>query len=202
MKVSPRRWRGAIHLLPYFVGDSMKAVRTAARRKRRSRRAVDLNWHITKNGVWVATHWPKPLRHGFHDPLGLIDRDADIWDLTWAEVSRLRAGRNGRIRIHRAETILASALVFGVRVEFEVKDSPAAETVAAWRTLFEIPVVGELVRRGLLQVKTLSDLPGAGARLRACEQAAEAAELDVPTILLRRGPVRRLAARFADYIRG
>lgn len=75
---------------------------------------IDLDLSITKpdphcrhhpdgqpcRGHIVACHWPKPMRRdGFRDPLGLIDPDTPIWDLTLDEALRLVARFGFRIRL-------------------------------------------------------------------------------------------------------
>jgi len=69
--------------------------------------ALDVDLHITSDGVIVAAHDGQPLHYGFFDPLHLIHRDATIAELTWAQVSRLRCRTGWRLyRIHRIEDIL------------------------------------------------------------------------------------------------
>lgn len=97
---------------PKHVENSIRGVRRAKRRRKKS---IDLDLQMTKDGVIVGTHWALPMVHdGFFDPLGKISRHTPISELTWAEVSRLRAVTRGRAyRIHRIEELLAACERYG-----------------------------------------------------------------------------------------
>jgi glycerophosphoryl diester phosphodiesterase len=166
MKRIPSKYNHFVHIDPYYKGNSLRGVRKAAKR-RGSARAIDLDFHVTKDGVWVNTHWGQPLLYGFRDPLGKIKKTAHIADLTWAQVKRLEAGsRKHPYRIQRAEAILALAARLGVRVEIEVKSDRAFNRPEAWATFAAIPAVQALNKRGLLMVKTLDNIGAPYKRLR------------------------------------
>lgn len=197
MRRVPAKWNGFQHLDPYYVGNSIRGVRKAAKRKG-TRRAIDLDWHVTKDNVWVNTHWGQPLLHGFRDPWGKISKTAHISDLTWAQVSRLEAGPRKRpYRINRAEKILALVLQLKIRVEIEVKSDQAFNRAEAWDAFAAIPVVQELNKRGLLQVKTLDNI---GAPYKRLKQAH--AHGFTTIILVRRGiPADKKNAPYINFWR-
>lgn len=114
LRTLARRRIGRIfHLLRPFkhVENSIRGVKRA---KRLGYPAVDIDLQITKDGVIVACHDNQPMLHGFFDPLHRLPRDAKISDLTWAQVSRLRA-RTGLLlyRIRRIEDVLRACARYG-----------------------------------------------------------------------------------------
>lgn len=187
---APRRapgWR-FLHLADYALNDSLAGVRLA---KKLHYGWIDLNFHVTRDGVIVCTHWSQPLRHGWRDPMGQLARDARVWQMTWEEVERLRHGKR---RIYRADQILAYATALGVGVEFEVKPSPLFEDARTWRGL-RLLVDEHHVR---IVVKAINTLGNAGLYLKRAHEAG------FITMVLPRG-TRRISTTwwpFLDYVRG
>lgn len=194
----PRRWRGFQHLTPYHRGNSIRGLQRAVRRGRDS---VDLDFRVTRDGVVVNTHWPRPLAHGFIDPTGKLATHARIEDLTAAQVARLRTRRGG-YRIHTAERILTEAAQRGLKVEFEAKDSHAFTDPGVWADLARLVRVIRTDAGPLpIIVKTLSNRPDpatAGRRLKAAKIAG------FRTMLLPRGrrTMPEVYRRHVDYVRG
>lgn len=191
----PDKWSNFLHATPYYKYDSIQGVEQAA--EMGADRAIDLDWHVTRDGVIVNTHGDKPLESGFYDPLKLVPRDKTVEQMTWQEVQRLRAP--GGYAIQRAETMFALAAKLGVRIEFEAKNSKAFENVKTWQQVRKLAEENGLMARGLIQMKTLSTIPGAPARLAAAHAAG------FTTILLPRGS-RELPGKdywpVTDYVRG
>jgi hypothetical protein len=201
-KTSPGRWASFLHLANYAANDSLRGLTKASRRKDK---AIDLNWHLTRDGVWVNTHWSAPLQHGFRwdktATLGMrrLPKSTPIHKMTWSQVRHLVSTLGG-YRINRVETIAVRAVKLGVRIEFEDKGG-GGRRAHAYRQLAAIPAVKHLQAHGRFQVKTLVQIPGAVRRLRAAKTA------DFTTIvsttnakskrlsLAKYGPV-------ADYVRG
>lgn len=180
--------RRFLHLADYALNDSLAGVRLA---KRLRYRWIDLNFQVTRDGVIVCTHWSQPLKHGWRDPEGKLDRDARVWRMTWEEVGRLRHGAR---RIYRADQILPYAATLGVGVEFEVKASPLFEDARTWQGLRRL--VGEHHVR--VVVKAINTLGNAGLYLKRAHEAG------FTTIVLPRG-TRRISTTwwpFLDYVRG
>lgn len=197
---SPAAWSDFYHVpegTPYHVENSIAGVRLAAHRAGQAK-AIDLDWHVTRDGVVVNTHWSQPLlKDGFTDPEGKIAQDARIEDLTWADVQRLRT-RDGHA-IQRAETMFRLCAELGVRMEFEAKGSAAFEDPALWQSLKVLADDTGLTARGLIQVKTISTTDGAPARLAAAHEAG------FTTIILPRGSralSRQAYGAVTDYVRG
>lgn len=79
----------------YHLFNSIRGIRRAARR---GFKRIDLDLCITRDGVIVVNHWPRPMLHdGFYDPLGQIARRAAVHTLLWRQVRRLRTRRLYRI---------------------------------------------------------------------------------------------------------
>lgn len=189
---APRRapgWR-FLHLADYALNDSLAGVRLA---KKLGYRWIDLNFQVTLDGVIVCTHWSNPLRHGWRDPLGKLDRDTRVWHMTWAEVQRLRHRRSGR-RIYTGLGILRYAARHGVGVEFEVKPSPGFKVSSTWAAIRRVADETELD----IVVKAIHNLGDAGVYLKRAHEAG------FTTIVLPRG-TRRISTSwwpFVDYVRG
>lgn len=113
------------------VENSLRGVRRAARRHE----AIDLDMQITKDNRIVGTHWPRPLlRDGFRDPRRRIGRHARVRDLTWAQVSRLRAGHRPRLyRIQPIERLLYECARRGVVAVLEPKGDPRFTQDWTWQ---------------------------------------------------------------------
>lgn len=167
---APAALASFLHLASYAANDSLRGVRQAARRRGKAR-AIDLNWHLSADLVWVNTHWATPLKHGFTwdatatPAMRRLPASTPVHKLTWEQIRHLIA-KSGRYRINRAETVLALAEHLGVRVEFEDKGG-GGHRREAYRRLFALPSVRRLLARGLFLVKTLVQIPGAAIRLAA-----------------------------------
>jgi len=166
----PDKWSHFLHGTPYYKYDSVQGVKKAAKRKGKSK-AIDLDWHMTKDGVLVNTHWGQPLKYGFHDPKHKIRKNAKIEDLTWAQVKRLRA--HG-YRISRAEEIFNLCAKKGVRMEFEAKASKDFEKPAAWQKVRKLADKYHMRQKGKIQVKTIARPSSHKAAARRLAQARKA----------------------------
>lgn len=121
-----RRWvnrHGIGHVkapTPKHVENSNRGDRRA---KRAGKRSNDLDMQITKDNRIVNTHWARPMmRDGFRDPYGQIKRGRMVRDMTWAEVSRLVAGRRPRrYRIRSIEDALKHCARLGIVAVVEPK---------------------------------------------------------------------------------
>lgn len=170
----PSRWARFAHFKPYYVNDSIAGLDKAVRL---GYNAIDLNFHVTKDGVIVCTHWAQPLKHGFVDPLGKINPNTHIQDLTWREVSRLRAPGDHRIRT--MSRMLKEAKKRGLRVEFEAKNSRAFTDPKTWARVHKVATRHNLS----LQVKVESwvKVPGgAPAVLAAAKEGGIAFRIVLP----------------------
>lgn len=109
----------------YAFENSPAGIAFAAKRGYAS---IDLDMQITKDGIPVATHWSKPLqKDGFYDPLGKINKDAKVSEMTFAEVSRLR-NKDGQSRIYSMETMVSLLKQHGIAGDLEAKDDPRFAT--------------------------------------------------------------------------
>jgi hypothetical protein len=180
------------HILPYHKNNSIVGLNEAVANKKP---AVDLDAHVTKDGVVVCTHWPYPLKQDtFFDPKGRIKKDTPIWELTWAEVARLRTPDD--YRIHRMATMIRLAAARDLRVELEAKDSPGFAKLETWKQL----KVTQKRYSADVQMKTLTSLHGYPERLTAARVAG------FTTILLPRDtkahPVDRSLWPVISLVRG
>lgn len=196
MKPVPLSYRGFYHVpkgTSYHVGNSLRGVRKAGRRKG-SRKAIDLDLHCTKDRALICTHWPRPMRKdGFRAPAPRARKHQwrRVWTLKWAEVKTWRAAPGG-YRISLMPRLLREAAKLGVRVEIEAKTSPQLAQPWPWKRLAN--VVEEC---GVdAQVKVLSTNPHAGPILRHAKAAG------FTTIILPRGKVPKAWAPFIDLHRG
>lgn len=143
LRTATRRWlRGSIfhikaRVAPKHVENSNRGDKRA---KRAGKRGTDLDILITKDGRVVNTHWPRPLlRDGFRDPHGRIAKMARVRDLTWVQVSRLRAGRwPRRYRIRSIEAALAHCAKLGLVAVLEPKGDPRFKSAAVWEHIAEV----------------------------------------------------------------
>jgi len=138
----PRRWfRGLIgHVespVPKHVENSNRGDRRA---KRQGKRGNDLDMLITEDNVIVNTHWPHPMIHdGFRDPYDRINRDTPVRKLTWAEVSRLRAGRRPRLyRIRTMDEALRDCARLGIVAVLEPKGDPRFKQDWPWQRIARV----------------------------------------------------------------
>ena len=138
LRTRARRHIGRIfHLLrPYKHVENSR--RGAKRAKRRGYPSIDWDLQITRDGVIVVCHDGQPLRHGFFDPLRRIHRDARIRDLTWAQVSRLRARTGLRLyRIQRIEPMLKLAHRLRLTAVLEPKNDARFGLDWVWQYIAE-----------------------------------------------------------------
>lgn len=180
--VSPRavpgKWAKFAHLSPYAKNNSVMGL-LAAKKLRYT--AIDLDFQVTKDGVLINTHWGDTRE--FKGPR------RKFADMTWREVSKLRAKKGG-YRIRTAAAMLALAKKHGfTRVEFEAKGSHGFEGPAGVRRFKRVKARAESL--GIdVEVKTLSNIGRSVKRLAAAHEAG------LTTIVLPRG-ARRL--KKADY---
>lgn len=86
--------------------------------------SIDIDMLITKDGVPVATHWAQPMKKDdFYDPLGKLDKDTKVKDMTLAEVMRLR-NKDGQSQIYPVSTMIEHLKKHGIAGDFEAKDDP------------------------------------------------------------------------------
>lgn len=132
-KILRRRF---FHAKDYALNDDLAGVR-AARRLRFL--WIDLNIHVTADRQVVVTHWRRPMKDGgWYDPLGVLDRDTPVDEMTFAQLSRLRHRRRRGARIRRLSTLLRACRRLGIRPELEAKDSPALTEVAVWEAIADL----------------------------------------------------------------
>lgn len=116
------------HRTPYHVENSIRGIRKA---KRAGYAGIDLDLQITKDGVIVNTHWPRPMmRDGFRDPKRKLRRWRTVGSMTWAEVSRLRAP--GGYRINTLDRALAECARVGITAVVEPKGDKRFLNQAVW----------------------------------------------------------------------
>ena len=121
-----RRWvnrHGIGHVkapIPKHVENSDSGDRRA---KRQGKRSNDLDMQITEDNRIVNTHWSRPMvQDGFRDPYGQIPPGRMVRNMTWAEVSRLVAGRfPRRYRIRSIEHALKHCARLGIVAVVEPK---------------------------------------------------------------------------------
>lgn len=137
-----RRWlAGSIFHVSYptpkHVENSSRGDRRA---KRLGKRGNDLDLLITKDGWVINTHWPRPLlKDGFRDPKKRIGKRARVADLTWAQVSRLRAGRwPRRYHIRTVEAALRHCASLGLVAVLEPKGDPRFKSDALWQHIAKV----------------------------------------------------------------
>ncbi len=86
--------------------------------------SIDLDMQITKDGKLVATHWAQPMKKdGFYDPLGKLDKDTKVSEMTFAEVSRLR-NEDGQSQIYPMSEMIKELKKNGIAGDLEAKDDP------------------------------------------------------------------------------
>ena len=121
----PRRRVFHVHHRAYHFEDSQRGILTAIRLLFGW---IDLDCHVTGDGVLVITHWPRPMIHdGFVDPgptenqpWPKVHPRTTVEELTWEQVSRLRTRRR-HYRISRADRLVPIATNRGLNVELEMK---------------------------------------------------------------------------------
>lgn len=109
----------------YAFENSPQGIQFAAKRGYKS---IDLDMQITKDGHMVATHWSQPMKKdGFRDPLGKLDKDTKVSDMTLAEVMRLR-NQDGQSRIYPMSTMIKELKKNGIAGDLEAKSDPRFAT--------------------------------------------------------------------------
>jgi len=104
------KWYHRSGSVPYAFEDSQDGVRYASSH---GYDRIDLDLQLTKDGVVVVSHTPKPLGQdrilaGFYDTAGKItDHNITISELTFAEVSRLK--HKDGYRIYSLEYLIGVA---------------------------------------------------------------------------------------------
>ena len=160
---------------PYHVNNSRRGIRRTAAL---GYNAQDVDALITRDGVPVATHWPRPLRHGFTwAGRGRMPSGVTIAELTLAQVGRLEAGP---YRVRAVDEILQTAGPLDVTVCLELKPDRRWAKPATYAPLIAAADLHDAALVIMSQPRAL----GRGVRyLKAAKQAG------LPTLLLTRGPV-------------
>jgi hypothetical protein len=109
----------------YAFENSPAGIKFAAKNNYAS---IDLDMQITKDGVPVATHWSRPMKKdAFRDPLGKLNKNTKVSDMTLAEVMRLR-NKDGQSRIYPVSTMVELLKKHEIAGDFEAKDDPRFAT--------------------------------------------------------------------------
>jgi hypothetical protein len=194
-KPRAEKFPGFYHIAKYWINDSIDGLR---RGRKLGFKSIDLNFHMTADGIWACTHWGD-LR-GFRFP-GKGKTAGERWQngkvptkpiskMLWKDVKRLRTQDGHRIR--SAAVMLRVAKVLGYEwVEVEPKDIPTEEQFARLKRHADRAKIQVVIKR-------LSDIPGAARCL------ANAHAVDLLTMLLPRGREPIPLAKFSevDYVRG
>ena len=161
--------------VPYHESNSRAGVRETAVL---GFNAKDVDSLITRDGVPVATHWPRPLRHGFTwAGRGRMPSGVTIAELTLAQVERLQAGP---YRIRTVEEILAVAGRLDVTTCLELKPDRRWAKPATYAPL----IAAADKHDAALVIMSQPRMFGRGMRyLRAAKRAG------LPVLLQKRGPV-------------
>lgn len=184
------------HDWPYYAENSKTGIAHAAKV---GATGIDLDCHVTRDGVIVATHWPRPLLHGFHDPLGKIAHHAHVGTLTVAEVQRLRT-REG-YRIWTAVELLECSKTQGITPCFEVKEDARFQR---WHTFNQLREASTRLAWPLV----VMTMPHLGGRNRGYKRLAAAHRAELHTMVLtgsgrlQRGLVPRSAWAYVDMAKG
>ena len=144
------------HPTPKHVENSDRGDRTA---KRHGYDANDLDMLITEDDRIVNTHWDRPMvKDGFRDTHGTMWRETRVRAMTWAEVSRLVAGRwPRRYRIRSIEHALKHCARLRLIAYLEPKDDPRFAADWPWQ-----------------HIRAVADDVGCEVRVRALPQNAAA----------------------------
>ena len=90
--------------------------------------SIDLDMLLTKDGVLVGTHYTEPMKKdGFYDPLGKLDEDSKVSEMTFDEVKRLR-NEDGQSRIYPMSTMIEHLKKNGIAGDLEAKNDPRFAT--------------------------------------------------------------------------
>jgi glycerophosphoryl diester phosphodiesterase len=117
------------------VENSIRGIKNAARL---GYDAIDLDILITADGVIVVCHWMRPLvRDDFIDTLNRIHVRAQVRNLTWAEVQRLRS-KDDDYRIIRVEAALRICARHKIIAYLEPKNDVRFELDWPWQHIVAV----------------------------------------------------------------
>lgn len=140
------------------VENSLRGIRKALRLHYP---AIDIDILITKDNVVVACHWDRPMvRDQFHDPAHRIQVHDMVRELTWEQISTLRAP--GGYRIQRIETILRECARDKIIAYLEPKDDKRFEEDWPWQHI--VACAKEYGTRVWVRSIRNFATPGAGVR--------------------------------------
>lgn len=202
----PLRRRRIFHVpkgVAYAIENSPAGIRIA---DRLGFRWIDLDAHVTADGVVVVGHWGLIQKDLFDLPPWFIRKYGHrphVEDVSWADLRQLRTTPirwRGQLRLRRYRYMsLARALELvadtkRLGIALEVKGSHAFRERSTFDAI-NIARINAGLPRARFMVMTLSSLPGALARLRAAHHAGFA------TVVLPRGPKPANYARtWAPYV--
>lgn len=182
-KGAPGKWAKFLHLSPYSLNNSVAGL---IKGRRLGYTAVDLDFHMTADGIWANVHWGDLREH----KLNGRKVSKSVGQLPWSVVKEVRDSK-GR-HINSAEHMLRVAKRLGYkRVEVEPKDIPTVDQFKRLKKHADATGIEVVVKR-------LTDIKGAAK----CLANANAAGLT--TMVLPRGSRQLSLKRFAevDYVRG
>lgn len=178
----------------YRASNSYRGIYSA---KKEGYKAIDLDFHISKENTAQCTHWVFVSKEGFlRDGTTPHSATASIHNLSDESIRRLKT-KDGYV-IRRADEMFKKAAEYGLLVEFEAKECAKFEVHKGGFTNFR-KLKKQADDAGVqIIVKTLSNLPGARERLIAAHRAG------FKTMILPRG-TRRIPKSwwpYIDYVRG
>lgn len=183
--------------VPYHEPNSFRGLsKTAAQ----GLNAQDVDLLLSRDGRAVATHWKRPLRHGFRDPLGRIRSATLVSRLPLRKLHRLRADPGG-YRIHT----LAATLRFAATIEVHGRPGEPFTICGElkpdrrWRNTATFEHIVRAAERNGTPIIIMSQprMLGRGMRyLRAARRAG------LPVLLLTRFPIPPWWIKDLDYAKG
>ena len=181
---------------PYAYGNSLHGIHAA---KQARAWGIDMDAHVTKDGIIVVTHWPRlMLRDAYRPAASRLGRLRRVQSMTLEQVHQLRSPWG---RPLTAVEALNQTHKRGLRLCLEVKEDRAFETATTYASLARrCERLG--ISPALVYVMTLSNLGSGDAPLRRL-RAAKAAGFS--TVLLAHSQVPSywtLGASPIDYVRG
>lgn len=133
----PREWNTFAHLSPYRYNNSAEGIRTL-RRAPGYRRAIDLDFQMSRDGIFLNTHWHHPSVEGFRFTSGRrkgqVPR-APFRLMRARTATRLRTDDGYMIQTAYAAIYYASA--HRIRVEAEMKAVPSQKALDRLAALSE-----------------------------------------------------------------
>lgn len=200
------KWRSRIfhvpHGTPYMVENSYFGLKLA---ERLGYRWIDVDCHVTQDGVPVIGHWGKIKKDKFVLPAWFVKKygtNPDISDALWEDLARLRTRRvfsNGfrrkfhYITLRRAAHIAARTNKLGLAVELK-SDKSFEQKGTLQRILDDINAAGLPTNRAMIM--TLTNSRGYAKRLKAAKAVG------FVTVAQARGPIPQSEEPFIDYVRG